>query len=338
MRPSSARLINSDIRLAELRFPAGRVHVSRTRLAFIHLDNLLHFAKADRDGQVDGYVIGYLPDEVVLLLLRKGQVVNAVAIAASGRTVLPIANALRHFQQEGERAELAYCDAPLEQIAWMYQSCAGTAESREIDLEHPESLFPTLHDERFTGVVELISDGLVNYVRLEKGEFVQGLFSDKPDAVPVGQHMQTLFAPHEDGTRREIIASVFPYAHDLPDQASPELIHTYRELFWSIAERAEQETSGSAAKHVRDIRDLLKKVHTPLDVIGLPLEEEAEALVTTGAELTYALSDWALQLLEQVEITAPGAAPTILRDATRDHRYVLQRAGFYERLPWTFAW
>ena len=338
MRPSSARLVNSDIRLAELQFPAGRVHVNRTRLAFIHLDNLLHFAKADRDGQVDGYVIGYLPDEVVLLLLRKGQLVNAVAIAASGRAVLPIASALQHIGQEAERGELAYCDAPLEQIAWMYQSCAVNAERRAVDVEHPESLFPTLHREDFTGVVELISDGLVNYVRLEKGEFVHGLFCNKPDAIPVGPFLQGLFAPHDDGTRREIIASTFPYAHDLPDQASPELIQTYRELFWSIAELAERETSGSAAKHVRDIRDLLKKVHTPLEVLGQPLDQEADDLVTTGAELTYALSDWTLQLLEQVEITAPGAAPAILRDATRDHRYVLQRAGFYERLPWTFAW
>ena len=28
----------------------------------------------------------------------------------------------------------------------------------------------------------------------------------------------------------------------------------------------------------------------------------------------------------------------VLRDATREHRFVLQKAGFYERLPWTVNW
>jgi len=105
MRPSTARLVNSSVRLAELRFPSGRVHIPRTRLAFIHLDNLLHFAKADRDGRVDGFVVAYLPDEVVLLLLRTGEPVNAVAIAQVGRTVLPIPAALKHNSDPLTEAE-----------------------------------------------------------------------------------------------------------------------------------------------------------------------------------------------------------------------------------------
>jgi hypothetical protein len=34
----------------------------------------------------------------------------------------------------------------------------------------------------------------------------------------------------------------------------------------------------------------------------------------------------------------PGTAPQVLRDATREHRYLLQSAGFYDRLPWPVAW
>jgi hypothetical protein len=220
----------------------------------------------------------------------------------------------------------------------MYQSCAAPAEPRQVDLQRPEQLFPALQHERFTGIVELVSDGRVNYIRIDDGEFVHALFCDKPDNVSVSQHMHRLFAPHDDGTRRAISAAVFPRVDDFPDQASPELIQTYRELFWAIAEQADGETSGSASKHVHHFRDLLKKVHRPLEVIGQPLDRETDDLVTTRDELTLALSDWALQVLEQVEITAPGAAPSILRDATREQRFVLQSAGFYERLPWTVAW
>jgi hypothetical protein len=31
-------------------------------------------------------------------------------------------------------------------------------------------------------------------------------------------------------------------------------------------------------------------------------------------------------------------ARQVLKDATRDHRYVLQRAGFFTRLPWPVTW
>ena len=80
------------------------------------------------------------------------------------------------------------------------------------------------------------------------------------------------------------------------------------------------------------------KVHAPLKVIGTPLDREAGGLVATDKELTAALAEWAEQLLTQVEIVAPGAAPDIVRDATKDQRYLLQRAGFYERLPWSVNW
>src|SRR5439155_971772 len=52
MRASTARLMNSPVRLADLTFPQVNRLIHRTRLGFIHLDNLLAFAKRDRDGLV----------------------------------------------------------------------------------------------------------------------------------------------------------------------------------------------------------------------------------------------------------------------------------------------
>jgi hypothetical protein len=338
MRLSSARLVDSSIRLAELRFPFAHLHVPRTRLAFIHLDNLLHFAKIDRDGRVDGFVAAYLPDEVILLLLRMGELANAVAIAQAGRAVLPIPSALEHIREELERGELVYCDAPLEQIAWMYQSCAEPGQRKPIDEEQPEKVFPALQHEGYTGVVELISNGRVNYVQLDQGAFRQGYFCDKPDESSVARYMELLFARDDNGSPPDVTATVFSHAEDFPQQASPELIHTYRELFWAIANRVDQETSGAGMKHVIHFRDLLSKIHTSLTVVGVPLGEHTEEIVATAQELTFALADWTTQVLEQVEIVAPGAGPAIVRDATRDQRFVLQKAGFYDRLPWAVSW
>src|SRR5882672_2971350 len=93
MRASTARLTNSPVRLADLQFPQVNRQIHRTRLAFVHLDNLLAFAKRDRDGRVDGYVAAYLPDECLLLLDRKSTRLNSshtVIYTLSLHDALPI--------------------------------------------------------------------------------------------------------------------------------------------------------------------------------------------------------------------------------------------------------
>src|SRR5207249_11510892 len=94
MRASTARLMNSPVRLADLTFPQVNRLIHRTRLGFIHLDNLLAFAKRDRDGRVYGYITAYLPDECVLLLFRKGEAVNAASLHTSCVLVVMILVAL----------------------------------------------------------------------------------------------------------------------------------------------------------------------------------------------------------------------------------------------------
>src|SRR5881398_94209 len=130
MRASTARLMNSPVRLADLTFPQVNRLIHRTRLAFIHLDNLLAFAKRDRDGRVDGYITAYLPEECLLLFFRKGEAVNAASLHTGGRQVITITEALKRMRAEVERGELAYCAAPMEQLAWMYQSRSASPPAR----------------------------------------------------------------------------------------------------------------------------------------------------------------------------------------------------------------
>src|SRR3989475_8480111 len=103
MRASTARLMNSPVRIADLTFPQVNRLIHRTRLAFIHLDNLLAFAKRDRDGRVDGYITAHLPDECLLLFFRKGEAVNAASLHTTGRQVVTITEALKRMRTEVER-------------------------------------------------------------------------------------------------------------------------------------------------------------------------------------------------------------------------------------------
>jgi hypothetical protein len=338
MRASTARLTNSPVRLAELAFPQSGRLIYRTRLAFIHLDNVLSFAKRDRDGRIDGYLVAWLPDECLLLLLRKGEAVNAVSLHTTGRGVIPIVEAVRRMRAEVERGELAYCAAPLEQLAWMYQSCAAPLSIKPVDARHPQALFPALAQEHATGVLELISNGRVSYLRFEDGHFAGGYFCNRPESVPVPKYVESLFRDGPDGQTPTLSAVLFPHTAELPSQAPLALVQTYRDLYWRITDAVEQELPGEGRRRAQRVSAGLETDHRALATIGTPQGTELADSVLQPDELALALGDWAKQLLEAVEVMMPGTAPKVLKEATREHRYVLQAAGFYERLPWSVTW
>jgi len=337
VRPSQAVLSGTPVRLAELRFPARRVHVQRTRLAYIHLDNLLHFAKADRDARVDGYIVAYLPDELAVVFLREGEAITAVAFTERGRAVVPIPAVLDQIRDEVERGELAFCEAPPAQLAWMYQSGAAPARPIPIPPTAPREVFTELKRQRYAGILELIVDGGVSYFGFVDGRVQTAFLCDSPDPTAVEAYLDRVLAPRSEGSRT-VAASLFPSVETLVPQASPVLVEAYRDVFWRIAETAEREVPGEGHQRALKVRDLLVSIHRPLAVLSTPREAELAPAVLAPEAMAFGLSDWSLQLLEQLEIIAPGVAPTVLRDATRPHRYVLQRAGFYQRLPWPVSW
>jgi len=338
MRASTARLTNSPVRLAELAFPQTGRLIHRTRLAFIHLENVLSFAKRDRDGRVDGYLVAWLPDECLVLLLRSGEAVNAISLHTTGRDIIPITEALRRMTAEVERGELAYCTAPLEQLASMYQSAAESPQLKPVDARHPEALFPALAQERATGVLELISNGRVSYVRFEDGRYAGGHFCNRPESVPVPKYVESLFKDDAEGHAPALSAALFPYRVDLPPQAPVALVHTYRELYWRITDAVEREVPGEGRRRAQRLSAALGATHRALEQLSAPRDAALMESVVQPDELAHALSDWARELLEGVEVLMPGTAPKVLRDATREHRFVLQSAGFYDRLPWPVTW
>jgi hypothetical protein len=341
MRLSTALLADTSVRLAELSFPHTRVLLHRTRLAFIHIDKLLHYAKADRDGRVDGFIAVSLPTEVILFVLKMGELSTVISFTEAGRAVRAIPAALKHIKREAERGEITYCAAPMEQLVWMHSSCANPPAPLQLDLTRPDRVLPELMADGFNGVLELIVDGRVNYLLFDKGVYRSGHFYYELAGRTVQQYMQEVLEPDADGRIPEVAASVVPPAEEYPEQAAPLLIQTYRELFWAIAKATEAEIPGEGMKRVERVRDLQANVHTALHAIGAQdetAEQAADDLVSTPQELMFALSDWALQLLEDVEVIAPGIAPQVLQEATREQRFMLQKAGFYDRLPWTVSW
>lgn len=334
MRASSARLPSSSVRLSQLTFPAGRALLGRTRALFVHLDHLIAFAKHDRDGRVDAYLAAYLPDELLLFFFLEGELVNAAGISSEGRGAVVVSEGLRRVRAEQERSELVYATAPAEQLTWMYAACTGGAEPRAVDPANPPAFFAALADERFSGVVEFISSGRVNYLRFRDGRFVAGFFSDRPVDLPVGRYMESLFAPLADGSRPELSVALVSRLERIPVQASAAQVAAYREVYQQIGAAVEAEWPGEGRR--RGDRHSFA-VGRAEPALGSLMEGQALTPVSADA-LTQALARWTTALLEEVELVAPGAAVRIVHDATQEHRYQLQAAGFYDRLPWRIEW
>ena len=152
------------------------------------------------------------------------------------------------------------------------------------------------------------------------------------------QYVEGLFQADAGGHLPAMSATVFPAVAEVPAQAPTALVNTYRELYWRIVDAVELELPGDAKRRAQKVSDSMVKTHKALGLLSVPRGGDMPDAVVQPEELSLALTDWALQLLEGVEIVMPGTAPKVLKDATREHRYVLQAAGFYGRLPWPVTW
>lgn len=338
MRASSARLLQTSVRLFDLVFPTTGPMITHTRIAFIHLDNVMSFAKRDRDGQVDAWLAGYLPDEVVLLFFRRGEVVNAVSLRPDGRTVVPIAEALRRIQAEPERGELSFGRAPLEQLAWMFGACAGPARVRFVDPAQPREFFNAILAENFNGVIEFISNGRVNYFQFVDGAYTRGYCCDRPEGIPVPAYVESLFKPGADHLPPAIMASEVPALPEIPQQALPAQVKLYREIHTRVLTCVEQELPVDGMRKHQRISGALRPQHPGIELLTAPEYGAGPTVAVTSDALTAALATWVAQLLQEIEVVAPGAALRVIKQATKDQRYVLQAAGFYDRLPWQVNW
>ena len=162
-----------------LQYPKVRALLPRTRLAYVHLQNLLSDAKRDRSARVFGYVLIWLPDEVLLLYMEEGEVVNATVTLDERRwRALPISEALALVPNAAEYGEICFHEAEDEQLAAMYatQTMPALGWPSDLPVASTQVLLAHLAATLFDGVLEVVGDDAVNYVIFQHGVPRRGYF------------------------------------------------------------------------------------------------------------------------------------------------------------------
>jgi len=338
MRASTARFLSSDVRLFDLDFPSTGKMIARTRMAFIHLDNVLAYAKRDRDGMVDAYLAAYLPEELILLFFRKGEIINAATLRSDGRHLVPIAEALRRMKAETERSEVSYCQAPMEQLLWMYTACVSAPKTRFVDPGQPEKFFDVFRTEVYDGVLEVVIDGGVNFLRFSGGVFTGGYLHEQPTGINADKYFLKLLGQGGKPPKEVVAHDLVAIQRELPMQALPTQIKLFREVQGRILTAADKELMGEATRKHQRVSASLVVQHPALELLSLPEYGAPPTLVVTVEELTAAFAAWTSKLLHDVELVSPGGAVTVLKDAGKENRHQLQAVGYFERLPWKVTW
>ncbi len=322
---------------ATLRFPHERVLLQRTRLAYVHLDNLLTDAKRDRSARVYGYVAVWLPEELLLLYLQEGEVVNATA-TSDGATfhAVAIADALAHVPHAAEIGEICFHEADDEQLATMFatQSATPLPWPHELALGDAGAFVAWLHATMHDGVVEVqVADG-VSYAVVRNGDVVRGYFAD-PTIGSADAALAALLLPGRQGaqTRRVRLWSVPPV---LPVQAPPALIAAYRELVTSLVDRLTDEGAGGAGAVAEHARQILSTRYPALERMSLGTVSVKNPVSDAGA-LTAAVAAWVSEIVwaSPIESITP---ERLLGELTHERRHVFQSAGLFQALPWHAQW
>ena len=320
-----------------LRFPALRIILPRTRLAYIHVANLLNDAKRERASRVYGYVAIWLPEEVILLYLQEGEVVTATR-TVDGRAwvVLPIAEALSHVPPAPEFGWLSFNEAADEQLACMFaaQTIGDAGWPSELVVEQPKKLFPYLMATTFDGMLEVVADDAVNYLIFKDGVVRRAYLAADESASPM-DHVAALFA--KGSTRHPFRVRRWQIARPLPVQAKPQLILAYRELVSGLVVRLVSEGAESAPAIAEAARRSLAPTHPVLDRFATTGRAMRDPAADT-ATLTAGIAMWIAELLWTTSATADTPPERLLKEMMFERRHLFQSAGLCDALPWRVQW
>jgi hypothetical protein len=317
---------------AALRFPFTRVVLPRTRLAYIHVRNLLTDAKRDRAARISGYVAISLLEELVVLYLVAGEVVNATVRDARGSRALSITNALEKVPSEPEYGELCFHEADPEQLACMYatQAQPAIAWPDRFAAHDAAALFPYLMSLTFDGVVEIIANDAVNYLIFKHGTVARTFLASAHHGTIVDR-VAKLFA--REGRVGELRVSRWDVPPPLPIQAPPMLVQAYRDLASALVQRLVDNGRDSAPTIAEHARQNLLQAHPVLESFSLSGRASKEPLADTEG-LTSGVAAWIRELMWAAVDHDATSPEELLRELTWDRRHVFQSAGLYEQIPW----
>ena len=319
--------------VAGLKYPNSRVLLPRTRLAYVHLRNLLSDAKRDRSARVSGYVAVWLPEEFVVLYLQRGEVVNATVMNKAGWGSVAISSALERIPAEPEYGEICFHEADDEQLASMFAAQTLPADTwpGELNVHDPAALFPFLMSIMFDGVLEILSDDTVNYLVFRAGA-VDRAFLSIPATGSIVEKVAKLFAPGS-----KVAEGKFRRWHALealPVQAPPALVQAYRELGNALVQRLVKDGRESAPAIAEHARTNLVAKHPELEGFSIGKKPPKEPVADT-ARLTTAVATWLSEVMWATADHDGGTTPeALLKELTWERRHMFQSAGFYDRMPW----
>ena len=317
---------------AAVRFPYARVVLPRTRLAYIHLRNLLTDAKRDRAARISGYVAVTQLDELVMFYLIEGEVVNATIRDTKGRRAVAVSNALEKIPSEPEYGEICFHEADREQLACMFttQSASPQPWPDSLTPSDPAALFPYLMSQTFDGVVEITANDGLNYLVLRNGTVARAFLSSAHHGTAVDR-VAKLFA--REGRVGELQVLRWNESRALPVQAPHGLVVAYRDLTCALVKQLVARGREAAPEIAEQARLKLIPSHPVLQsfcVLELP---KSEPLADTR-ELTAGVAAWIRDVL-WAAMDHEGEPPeALLRELTWDRRHLFQSAGLYEQMPW----
>jgi hypothetical protein len=313
-----------------VRFPHSRVLLQRTRLAYVHLRNLLSDAKRDRTARVSGYVAIWLADELLVLHLQRGEVVNATRLRAGRSQVIPIAEAIASVPAEPEYGEICFHEAEPEQLACMLHAQSQPPDEwpGELRPTDPTALFPYLLAMTFDGLVEIQADGGMNYLVFRNGTVRQAYLATAQKGTLV-ERVGKLFGPE---FRTAMVVRRWDPPPPLPEQAPPALVQSYRELTCGLVRRLADD-NASAPAIAEHARTTLVDRHPALAHFGTSDASRLTDPVADTAALSAAVGAW----IKEVMWAAGGPSldhEAVLRELTWERRHAYHSAGLYEHLPW----
>jgi hypothetical protein len=315
-----------------LHFPFSRVLLPRTRLAYVHLRNLLGDAKRDRAARISGYVAISLLDELVILYLLRGEVVNATVRDSKGSRAEPIASAIDKVPTEPEYGEIYFHEADIEQLACMFAAESTPPEPWPDGMipQDPAILFPYLLSTTFDGAVEIVANDFVNYLVFKNGGVKRAFLASSHHGTVVDR-VSKLFA--REGRVGELRVSRWGVPKPLPVQAPPALVEAYRDLTATIVQRLVDRGRESAPAIAEHARQNLLATHPALDGFSYAGRTTKLPLADT-AGLTTAVAAWIRDVM--FAAVDPDALPPeeFLREITWDRRHIFQSAGLFDQIPW----
>ncbi len=317
---------------AALRFPYVRVLLPRTRLAYIHVRNLLTDAKRDRSARVSAYVAVWLPEEFVVFYLLRGEVVNATVRDAQGARAVSIASALERIPSEPEYGDICFHEADEQQLACMYASLSRPDEpwSPGMKINDPSELFPYLNAMTFDGFMEILAEDTVNYLVFNDGAVQRAFLSTTHHGTTVDR-VAKLFAREgrSEGTQIKRWSGLDP----LPVQAPTALVQAYRDLAKGLVERLTDADHTSIPALAEQARQNLLEKFPVLETLTFNGETPADVIADTRA-LTLAMAGWIKEFLFAAADLESSPPEALLKELTWPRRHMFQSAGLYAQLPW----